>query len=453
MRHAKFILLAFLTAVAACADTPAGPQVMPTGVQIVAGDGQLQGAGVAVHTAPTVRVSDADGRPMRGIAVTFASRLNAGVDPVVAFTDQDGVASTSWSLRSDGGEDTLLAKVDSLAPAVFHATSLVFSDISADYGGTCGVATSGRAFCWGANPHGELGTGDSVDAALATPVAGGRRYTQYLFSGIVGASCGLDATGQLFCAGLSAPVAPYGPIPRAEGGSLRFNRIVSASVDRYCGLEVSGMVYCWGWGWQSAFSPPADTVPGALAPFYSLPGGPAQDLSLVTLLHTGFGTSFDKVCASRAPGVVDCYAGWLSGPPAFTPIFSGAVKKLVAIVSAVCWIDAADVGTCEDQTTGSTASRMTLPGITWDMSSLDENTCAATDAGVFCWDTPRGSTPPTLEPSTVGMDFRRIAVGGDHKCAIDAHSRAWCWGANDNGQLGDGTTDSSAVPRQVKFAL
>jgi alpha-tubulin suppressor-like RCC1 family protein len=33
-----------------------------------------------------------------------------------------------------------------------------------------------------------------------------------------------------------------------------------------------------------------------------------------------------------------------------------------------------------------------------------------------------------------------LAVGGTHTCAINSQGETYCWGANTNGQLGDGTT-------------
>jgi len=42
-------------------------------------------------------------------------------------------------------------------------------------------------------------------------------------------------------------------------------------------------------------------------------------------------------------------------------------------------------------------------------------------------------------------------VGGDqHFCAVRSDGTVWCWGANDAGQLGDGTTMDRAAPVQVK---
>ncbi len=41
------------------------------------------------------------------------------------------------------------------------------------------------------------------------------------------------------------------------------------------------------------------------------------------------------------------------------------------------------------------------------------------------------------------------ASGSDHMCALDVEGRAWCWGQNSWGQLGNGTTDRSEVARPV----
>ena len=46
-----------------------------------------------------------------------------------------------------------------------------------------------------------------------------------------------------------------------------------------------------------------------------------------------------------------------------------------------------------------------------------------------------------------------VAAGGRHSCELDANGAASCWGANDQGQLGDGTRDDHAAPVDVAGGL
>jgi alpha-tubulin suppressor-like RCC1 family protein len=44
-----------------------------------------------------------------------------------------------------------------------------------------------------------------------------------------------------------------------------------------------------------------------------------------------------------------------------------------------------------------------------------------------------------------------IAAGTAHSCAGLASGEIWCWGANQHGQLGDGTQQQSSAPVRVSF--
>jgi alpha-tubulin suppressor-like RCC1 family protein len=85
------------------------------------------------------------------------------------------------------------------------------------------------------------------------------------------------------------------------------------------------------------------------------------------------------------------------------------------------------------------------------------NHACALDAGgaAWCWGAnDRGQTgsgsigSDVLTPRRVagGHRFRSLSVGWDHACALDAEGRAWCWGSNDDGRLGDGSDSDQASP-------
>ncbi len=75
----------------------------------------------------------------------------------------------------------------------------------------------------------------------------------------------------------------------------------------------------------------------------------------------------------------------------------------------------------------------------------------------FCWggndrgQLGTGSTSGTVSPMPITFEKRFIAVapGLSHSCAIDANGATWCWGENERGQLGDRTTTSHAAPARV----
>jgi alpha-tubulin suppressor-like RCC1 family protein len=59
----------------------------------------------------------------------------------------------------------------------------------------------------------------------------------------------------------------------------------------------------------------------------------------------------------------------------------------------------------------------------------------------------------TLVASPVHPRRAGIAAGFSHACALDESGAAWCWGWNQDGSIGDGTTTSRSTPVQVTGGL
>ena len=94
------------------------------------------------------------------------------------------------------------------------------------------------------------------------------------------------------------------------------------------------------------------------------------------------------------------------------------------------------------------------------------HSCAiALNGRAYCWGSGNsgklgnGSTASSRVPVAVntsgvlaGKTIKQISAGENHTCAIASDNRAYCWGSNKNGQLGNGSTADSNVPVAVNMS-
>ncbi len=117
-------------------------------------------------------------------------------------------------------------------------------------------------------------------------------------------------------------------------------------------------------------------------------------------------------------------------------------------------------GALGDGTTESSAQPQSVVGLSTDVTQIsagDEFACAVmATGGVECWgyndygQLGQGTTGYSAIPGAVIdiSDAVSVSAGGQHACAVTSSSQVLCWGRNGNGQLGDGTEISrlTAVP-------
>lgn len=100
------------------------------------------------------------------------------------------------------------------------------------------------------------------------------------------------------------------------------------------------------------------------------------------------------------------------------------------------------------------------------VSAGGRHACAVTPGGALrCWgDNAAGqlgtggaggssATPVAVPGPGDGSSWADVAAGNTHTCAVTTTGRAYCWGDNGTGQLGDGGTQSRGAPAAVDTEL
>lgn len=304
--------------------------------------------------------------------------------------------------------------------------TLRFISISAGLHHTCAISDEGDAYCWGSQANGRLGNGESASASIMTPVpvVGGHKFIQ-LVSGRR-FNCGITVDLDAYCWG--AAENTYSPLGdgtgtlKSEPTPVAGNRKwLTLGVGKYhaCGITTSFDTYCWGNGG-----------------FGRLGTGDTETALEPALVQTD--QKFVKIdggnnhtCALTDEGEAWC---WGSG----TDHRLGTGTQDTAYVPAKVDTDVRFI----------------------DIHAMQFNTCALdVNGNAWCWGNNSngkggiGSGTPSPIPTpmqvTGGRTFVEIGGGLEVTCGKTGVGEVYCWGRNNFGQVGDGTTSNRNTPTKV----
>jgi len=340
----------------------------------------------------------------------------------------------------------------------------------------CAVTADGGAECWGSNEYGQLGTGAS-GGSFALP------WGVFGISNAVGVAAGwahtcvLSVTGEASCWGANADgclgdgttVSKASPV-KVEGAPPFAD--LDASQEHTCGAAWDGSVWCWG-----------HNTHGELG---SVPGGPGTVAKQVPVVSGVWDVALGDFhsCALESGGEVYCWGKNSTGQLGDGSIKQKYVPSLVSGLANVKEIGAGSASSCARQHdgklwcwgddefgqlgNGTPGSKALTPVAVKGLSGVlavaagGESTCALLEGGgISCWGANwmgqlgNGTTNTLSLPTrVVGIGESEaaavsIGVGAEHACSVLVDGSVRCWGSNEMGQLGDGTTEDRKSPAVV----
>ena len=226
-----------------------------------------------------------------------------------------------------------------------------------------------------------------------------------------------------------------------------------------CALTSTGAMKCWG---SNAY--------GQIGTLASNQQKTPIDVPGFTNNISAIAVGDSRMCALTTAGEVKCIGNGVadSNNPGISAgaisISSGYANScaLMSYGGVKCWGDNW-TGQLGSGTWDNTSPAVNVKGLTSGVTAITSgimHSCALLSSGsVKCWGANNygqlgdGTTSNRNEPAQVsGLTSGVVSISGgyEHTCAVLTNGEAKCWGRNGYGELGDGTTTHKNVPTSVK---
>jgi|GEM_PF-1017343 len=348
--------------------------------------------------------------------------LAAGYSHTCALMGYGGVKCWGYNYAGQLGDGTTLSRNQ---PVEVSGLTSGVTAIAAGSNHTCAILTDGGMKCWGINSYGQLGDGTTTNRLVPVAVTGLTSGVSTLATG-GSHTCALMTGGQIRCWGrnsdgqLGNGTSPVFLTPTDVLGLSSETALIDTRLAHTCTVMTNGGVKCWGLNGYGQLGDETTNDRGAPVAVTALPTG------TLTVAPGWYHT-----CAVTSGGGAKCWG----------------------------WNNAGQLG---DGTTISRSTPVEVTGLISGVTALASgwsHTCAlTTNGGVKCWggnfygQLGNGSTTGQLTPVDVislTNGITAITAGYNHTCALTINGGVKCWGDNRNGQLGDGTVTGRLTPVDV----
>jgi len=414
--------------------------------------------------------------------ITTATSVSVGYNYACALLS-DGTAKC-WGDNTNGqlGDNSLTQRNSPVSVSgLTNATAL-----SAESAHTCALINNGTAQCWGQNNRSQLGDGGASGLTSKVPVAAtvfGNTITA-IETGY-GKTCAV-VSGQLKCIGYDANTLGDGTTASTQGTSNvatvtgMGSNVVGVALHKNnnslhaCAVNSAGDMECWGvnssgqLGNGSTVLSKTPVAPIGLVYTEGTGAGLTQAPNILAVNNpTDFGSIASGGSASQTVNVSNQSSGTGSDSAAAfgTALTVGDTTScaLTSTGSVKCWglNNRGQLGDGVTEAGDSRAVYSYVLGINnaTALSGNYEHTCALlSDQTLKCWGLNSsgqlGNGTTNLlngTPITVpGLsNVTAVGTGYDFTCASLSDGTVKCWGANANGQLGDGTTTAKLTPTSI----
>jgi len=440
--------------------------VAQAAANLVLSDSILTFASLSSTTQLTATVTDASGETMSGATVTWATS-----DAAVATVSSTGLVT---SVANGTATITATSGSTSAAASVTVATATVWASISAGHGHTVGLTPSGVAYAWGYNDRGQLGDGTTtIQRSTPTLVSGGHTWASISAGGF--RTVGITTSGEAYAWGgnshgqLGDGTMTDRTTPTLVSGGHTWTSI-STETFSTVGLTPSGVAYAWGYngyGQVGDGTTTDRTTPTLVSGGYtwaSISAGTGQHTVGITTTGEAYAWGFNGYgqLGDGTTTLVVMTPRLVSGDHTWASIAAGNAHTVGLTTSGVAYAWGRNFyGELGDGTTiQRTTPVLQSGGHTWaSISAGGYHQVGITTSGeAYAWGWNRDGqlgdgtmtdrTTPTLVSG--GHTWASISAGHyDHTVGLTPSGVAYAWGHNLHGQLGTRLPPKSTTPLLV----